>query len=756
MSFDILPPAIPEGAFVYQSEWNALTNSPVLSDATGIAGHLCEVVVGGTQDLGSGPITFDAGDKVVHNGSVWSKWDMTTNIHAIGGGLHTASTIAELNTKLTDATLDKNTDTRMERHAFHIRPSLVASVGNEYKTWAELEAAMALVEGQKTVYVDEPFSFPAIPVSIHGANFVCSMYSSVGVVVTIPDGCTLDAIPAISNGIELTFTGTTSPIDGSASDQPVERGSKLICTSTGALVHILNGQSIDVPLLVAGEIGDGAHEVYDVDAGGSLSIIASLGCAIKDNAFKGAGDVSVYLTGGAWCSTTHPNFTGTLSIDAERNYSPDVAVWAPGLIQYANRYPGLNECLFALNFGGSTSKKTLLIDDSADLRSGTHDGGMGVATLVDSTQAWTINEFVGRVVRNLADGSFGNITANDATSITAVLQTGSNIWNTGDLYEIRQACWIDLAGSPYDFTGVKISGNGVQPNDAGNLVQIEDMVSTIGMIEFGSIFLHYGGATPVESLTERFVQIGHGSRIIGPTAPAALYKADGTEVAFLLHGFAVISGTICRAVNSAKLAVFGGAQSEVTSGSFADDGTCELAIIRSTPSAGVSSSFPSWTGLIKEENLGVASLLPYDNAVSGLTATDVQAAIDEVVAGAPSSLPAATATSAVALFATSSDTDVFVIGVTPGAGSWLVQASAMTKGFSPRYATISLYANGIQVVNTERHTEPTLTARMCLTTQAIVTVGAGEVIALYVRTDPGGAVEMTERGISVVKVNPLP
>lgn len=71
---------------------------------------------------------------------------------------------------------------------------------------------------------------------------------------------------------------------------------------------------------------------------------------------------------------------------------------------------------------------------------GTHDGGDGAATLSDSTQSMTVNEYVDQMVHNVTDGSRGKITANDATTVTAVLAGGTdNDWDDGDKYIIGGA-----------------------------------------------------------------------------------------------------------------------------------------------------------------------------------------------------------------------------------------------------------------------------------------------------------------------------
>lgn len=59
------------GALVYRGTWNASTNTPTLADNTATNGHTYAVSTGGTQNLGSGNITFGAGDFAIHNGTKW-------------------------------------------------------------------------------------------------------------------------------------------------------------------------------------------------------------------------------------------------------------------------------------------------------------------------------------------------------------------------------------------------------------------------------------------------------------------------------------------------------------------------------------------------------------------------------------------------------------------------------------------------------------------------------------------------------------
>lgn len=71
---------------VYKGTWNASTNTPALSNSdTGVTGNLYRISVAGTQDFGAGPISFDLGDSVVNNGTVWEKWDHSDQVLSVNG-----------------------------------------------------------------------------------------------------------------------------------------------------------------------------------------------------------------------------------------------------------------------------------------------------------------------------------------------------------------------------------------------------------------------------------------------------------------------------------------------------------------------------------------------------------------------------------------------------------------------------------------------------------------------------------------------
>jgi hypothetical protein len=66
------------GSDSYKGAWNASSNTPTLADGTGTNGDFYRVSVSGSQNLGSGSISFYAGNLVIYNGSIWQQVGAST------------------------------------------------------------------------------------------------------------------------------------------------------------------------------------------------------------------------------------------------------------------------------------------------------------------------------------------------------------------------------------------------------------------------------------------------------------------------------------------------------------------------------------------------------------------------------------------------------------------------------------------------------------------------------------------------------
>lgn len=77
--------ALPD-PITYQGTWSAATNTPTLANTdTGVTGYLYQVNAAGSVNFGAGAISFEIGDKVVNNGTIWEKWDMTDSVTSVNG-----------------------------------------------------------------------------------------------------------------------------------------------------------------------------------------------------------------------------------------------------------------------------------------------------------------------------------------------------------------------------------------------------------------------------------------------------------------------------------------------------------------------------------------------------------------------------------------------------------------------------------------------------------------------------------------------
>jgi hypothetical protein len=76
---------LPNSIMTYEGLHDVSTNTPTLTDAGGDAGQVYRVSVGGTRDYGSGSITLNVGDYLIHNGSVWQFADTTDAVSSVNG-----------------------------------------------------------------------------------------------------------------------------------------------------------------------------------------------------------------------------------------------------------------------------------------------------------------------------------------------------------------------------------------------------------------------------------------------------------------------------------------------------------------------------------------------------------------------------------------------------------------------------------------------------------------------------------------------
>ncbi len=107
---------------------------------------------------------------------------------------------------------------------------------------------------------------------------------------------------------------------------------------------------------------------------------------------------------------------------------------------------------------GSASAGRIIADELAIFPYvGAHDGGAASATYIDSAAGWTPSALIGQYIWNQTDGSWGLITANTATVVTAALYGGSaRAWDPGDGAVIGHMPTIN-SGPIVDLTGISLA-----------------------------------------------------------------------------------------------------------------------------------------------------------------------------------------------------------------------------------------------------------------------------------------------------------
>ena len=76
---------LPSGVFEYKGTWNPSTNTPTLSDGTGVAGYIYQCSAGGTVNTGSGYLVFRNNDWAIHNGTKWEVSPGNDGVYQIAG-----------------------------------------------------------------------------------------------------------------------------------------------------------------------------------------------------------------------------------------------------------------------------------------------------------------------------------------------------------------------------------------------------------------------------------------------------------------------------------------------------------------------------------------------------------------------------------------------------------------------------------------------------------------------------------------------
>lgn len=151
----------------------------------------------------------------------------------------------------------------------------------------------------------------------------------------------------------------------------------------------------------------------------------------------------------------------------------------------------------------SASQRGIRYQEITQYAGATHDGPNNAAIMTDSSETFTVNQFVGKIINNVTDGSSGIITANTATTVTATLENGvDNDWDTTDSYTVVDfEVIIDrLTFIPDDSLGVTWDPPDILDGDEAALA-VTVTNAKLGWIAMASFSLDIGGLTISAAVT---------------------------------------------------------------------------------------------------------------------------------------------------------------------------------------------------------------------------------------------------------------
>ena len=255
---------LPSAVMTYEGVWNASTNSPTLADGTGDNGMVYRVNVAGTQNLGSGSQTFNIGDYVIYNGSVWEQSDTTDAVASVNGYTGVValakSDIGLSNVPNVDATSRSN----------HTGTQLASTISDFSSAAKSATVSDAIVDGTVDVAPSQNAVYDALALKANDSNtlhlsgietatgyktFQAGLKSSEEVIIA-------STINAYSSVRSPNLSGTTQVIkivsgdstSGDSGDVGLEVGA---ATPTAPAVLVIQGLSITEIGALGKAAGDG-------------------------------------------------------------------------------------------------------------------------------------------------------------------------------------------------------------------------------------------------------------------------------------------------------------------------------------------------------------------------------------------------------------------------------------------------------------------------------------------------------------------
>jgi hypothetical protein len=163
------------GGAIYQSVWNASTNSPTLTSGTGTKGYYYIVSVAGSINL-DGITDWKVGDWAIFNGTTWNKVDNTDAVSSVNGytgavSLTTSDITEGSRLYYTEGRVSANTDVAANTAARHAAVTIGTANGLSLSTQA-LSLALASTSATGALSSTDWNTFNLKQAALSGTGFV--------------------------------------------------------------------------------------------------------------------------------------------------------------------------------------------------------------------------------------------------------------------------------------------------------------------------------------------------------------------------------------------------------------------------------------------------------------------------------------------------------------------------------------------------------------------------------------------------------
>lgn len=530
---------LPSSLMEYKGVWNASTNTPTLANGTGDTGDVYRVSVSGIQNLGSGNITFDVGDYVIYNGTVWEKSDTTDAVSSVNGltGAVTLSFISSLGVSgslqtgasQTLATGTTGTDFGItssgNTHTFNI-PSASASARGLITTSTQTIAGDKTFTGTTTLGVTY-LSGSEFQYLLNSATQIASqtVLGSAGVLVQHRVLYNIAGTSLLSNASALTF-------------YEYNQGGAYVTASSGthALVayRFVKGLTINANATTPATVTNAATLYIENSASGTATITNNYAIWVDNGTVRLDG--AFELQGIA--AATGANM---LYYDATtKRVTYGAAPTGTGSVQSVS-------VVSANGFAGTvaTSTTTPAITLTTTITGLLKGNGTAISAAVAGTDYLTsavtqIN--FGTTGLTPASASFGNITV-AGTLVAANGGTGQSTYTIGDILYASASTTLSKLAAVAAGSYLRSAGTGTAP--VWSTVTIPN-AATLGDIWYGSAANVVSALAGNTAATKQYLsQTGNGTVSAAPSwsaiagadvTGAALTKTDDTNVTLTLGG----------------------------------------------------------------------------------------------------------------------------------------------------------------------------------------------------------------------------